>query len=34
MVTNQTVDYKFSWGDAVKVISDAPEQYLKVQMVS
>lgn len=29
MATNQEINYKFTWGEAVKVTADAPIVYLK-----
>lgn len=31
MVTDQSVSYKFDWGEAVEVVSSAPQKYLDIQ---
>lgn len=31
MVTNQSVSYKFDWGEAVEVVGSAPLKYLDVK---
>ena len=31
MATDQSVDYKFDWGEAVEVINTAPQVYLNIQ---
>lgn len=33
MATNQTVMYKFDWGEPVKVIDNAPEKYWRLARV-
>ena len=30
MVTDQRVNYKFDWGEAIEVVGDAPGKYLKI----
>jgi len=34
MATDQTVSYKFVWGDSVKIIESAPKKYLEVELGS
>ncbi|MEJ2419123.1 MAG: hypothetical protein P8Y45_19785 [Exilibacterium sp.] len=30
MATNQTVSYKFDWGEPVKIIGGSPQKYLDI----